>query len=61
LTDDTAARTWLDATDEELIILEKAMMLSGGKLGTCEALLRGERVPLEDLDPVYVAKYGLRS
>lgn len=27
----------------------------------CDALLRGQHVPLERLDPAWVAKFGLRS
>ena len=38
----------------------KAMMLSGGSLELCEALLRGEGVPVEALDAEQVRRYGLR-
>lgn len=36
-------------------------MLSAGQLAICEALLRGEHVPLERLDPYWVRKYGIRE
>jgi hypothetical protein len=39
----------------------KAMMLSGGSLEICEALLRDEPVPLSRLDPEWVERYGLRE
>lgn len=54
------ARGWLDATDDETTRLGKAVMLAP-TLAICEALLRGEHVPLEHLDPYYVKKYRLRT
>lgn len=30
------------------------------RIEICEALLRGETVPLSDLDPVWVERYGLK-
>jgi len=38
----------------------KAMMLSP-TLEVCEALLRGESVPLERLDPEWVARFARRE
>ena len=38
----------------------RAMMLAKD-LDTCRALLRGESVPLERLDPEWVARFGLKS
>jgi hypothetical protein len=38
----------------------RAMMLSPS-LEVCDALLRGENVPLEKLDPGWVARFGLRA
>lgn len=55
-----STRGWDEATDAEVMQLDKAVMLSGGNLAICEALLRGEHVPIDKLDPVYVAKYGMR-
>jgi hypothetical protein len=40
--------------------LEKSMMLSGGNLTICQALMRGEHVPVDQLDPVWVKRYGIR-
>lgn len=37
----------------------RAVMLSPS-LEVCEALLRGERVPLDRLDPDWVRRFGLR-
>jgi hypothetical protein len=38
----------------------RAMMLARS-LEVCEALLRGESVPLEQLDPEWVARFGRRE
>jgi hypothetical protein len=51
---------WHDATNDELRRLGKAVMLAP-TLAICEALLRGERVPIDKLDPHYVALYGVRQ
>jgi hypothetical protein len=40
--------------------LDKSMRLSGGNLTICEALLRGEHVPIDQLDPAWVKRYGIR-
>jgi hypothetical protein len=39
--------------------LYKAMMLAPS-IEICEALLRGENVPIERLNPIWVRKFGLR-
>jgi len=50
------------AVDEraELRAVWKAMMLAP-TLEVCEALLRGESVPLEQLDPEWVKRFGRRD
>ena len=40
--------------------LWRNMMLSGGDLEICEALCRGESVPIELLDQAQVRRFGLR-
>jgi hypothetical protein len=35
-------------------------MLSGGNLAICEALLRGEHIPVDQLAPQWVKRYGIR-
>jgi hypothetical protein len=54
-----AEARWADATDHELRLVFAALMLSGGKLTICEALLRGEHVPVDRLDPEWAERYGL--
>ena len=44
----------------ELARVHRAIMLAP-TIEICEALLRGERVPITLLDPVWVAKFGLRE
>ena len=39
--------------------LWRAMMLAPS-LEVCEALLRGESVPIDRLDPVWVRRFGLK-
>jgi hypothetical protein len=51
---------WYCAPQHELTRLGKAMMLSNGNLTICEALLRGEHVPVDQLAPVWVTRYGIR-
>ena len=51
---------WEHASTLELIRLGKCIALSGGDLTICEALLRGEHVPVDQLDPVWVTRYGIR-
>jgi hypothetical protein len=49
-----------DATDREwLRRIWSAVMLSTS-VEVCDALLRGERVPIERLDPEWVARFGLK-
>jgi hypothetical protein len=43
----------------DLAALYRAVMLAP-TLPVCEALLRGETVPLGALDPVWVARLGVR-
>jgi hypothetical protein len=50
---------WHDATVDELREAGKAIMLAPS-LAVCEALLRGETVPLSQLEPVWVARLGRR-
>jgi hypothetical protein len=50
---------WHNATQAELRELGKAIMLSPN-LETCEAMLRGETIPLSKLDPEWVARLGRR-
>ena len=52
-------RSWQDATEPELRHLYAAIMLAP-TLAICEALLRGEHVPVERLDPEWAERYGLR-
>ena len=47
-------------TDEQVEVLWQAVMLSGGSLQVCEALLRNEAVPLELLDAKWVGRFGFR-
>jgi hypothetical protein len=51
---------WHNAPDHERIRAHKAIMLSGGNLNICHALARGEHVPVDQLDPVWVKRYGIR-
>jgi hypothetical protein len=51
---------WATATNTDLIRLGKAIALSGGNLTICEALLRGEHVPVDQLAPEWVKRYGIR-
>ena len=51
--------THRNALDYPLHRLKRAILLSP-TLEVCEALLRGERVPLSKLDPVWVRRYGIR-
>jgi hypothetical protein len=46
--------------DEEMSRLWRAMMLALD-LATCVALLRGEDVPEDHLDPGWVERFGRRS
>ena len=57
-TEDDGERAELDAAYSRDVW--RAMMLAKD-LETCRALLRGETVPLERLDPEWVARFGLRS
>jgi hypothetical protein len=52
--------TWATATTRDVISLGKAVALSNGDLTICEALLRGEHVPVNLLDPRWVKRYGIR-
>jgi hypothetical protein len=52
--------TWQDIPPREQARLDKAIMLSGGNLTICEALLRGEHVPVNLLAPEWVKRYGIR-
>jgi hypothetical protein len=52
--------TWATATTQDVIRLGKAVALSNGNLTICEALLRGEHVPIDQLDPAWVTRYGIR-
>lgn len=47
-------------TIEDTLRIFRAMMLAQD-LPTLQALLRGESVPLSVLDPVWVARYGLKK
>lgn len=38
----------------------RAMMLAP-RIEVCEALLRGESVPLKDLDPIWVERFGFKA
>lgn len=49
---------WDDASEQELRHLYAAIMLAPS-LEVCEALLRGEHVPDDRLDPEWAARYGL--
>jgi hypothetical protein len=49
---------WDDASEEELRQLYAAIMLAP-TLAVCEALLRGEDVPPERLDPEWAERYGV--
>jgi hypothetical protein len=40
--------------------LDKAIRLSNGNLTICEALLRGEHVPVDRMAPEWVKRYGIR-
>jgi hypothetical protein len=51
---------WHNATDLERIRAHKAIMLSGGNLAICHALARGEHVPVDQLAPEWVKRYGIR-
>jgi hypothetical protein len=48
-----------DSPPHDLAALYRAVMLAP-TLQVCEALLRGETVPLSQLDPVWVARLGVR-
>jgi hypothetical protein len=51
---------WHNASPDELRALGKALMLAP-TLSVCEALLRGETVPLSRLDPVWVRRLGVHA
>jgi phosphate/sulfate permease len=44
---------------EELLRVWRAMMLAA-RVEVCDALLRGESVPLETLDPGWVKRLGMK-
>jgi hypothetical protein len=50
---------WATSTDAQTAALYKAVMLAPN-LPTCQALLRGETVPLSRLDQDWVRKLGRR-
>jgi hypothetical protein len=50
--DDAAEREWLRR-------IFSAVMLATS-VEVCDALIRGERVPIERLDPEWVARFGLK-
>lgn len=52
------ARQANGADDQAIYRLKKAVMLAPD-LATCEALLRGEDVPISRLDPAWARRYGL--
>jgi hypothetical protein len=52
--------TWATATTRDVIRLGKAVALSNGNLTICEALLRGEHVPIDQLSQTWVKRYGIR-
>jgi hypothetical protein len=52
--------SWATATTTDLTRLGKAVALSNGNLTICEALLRGEHVPVDQLAPEWVKRYGIR-
>jgi hypothetical protein len=52
--------TWATATTQDVIRLGKAVALSNGNLTICEALLRGEHVPIDQLSQTWVKRYGIR-
>jgi hypothetical protein len=56
VTDEAAAATVLKREADRVF---KAMMLAP-TLEICEALLRGERVPLTKLDSEWAKRFGLR-
>ncbi len=45
---------------DELNRVWRAMMLAND-LETCEALIRGETVPIDRLDPDWIARFGRRQ
>jgi hypothetical protein len=50
---------WATSTDHQVALLYRAVMLAPN-LHTCQALLRGETVPLSRLDQDWVRKLGRR-
>lgn len=46
--------------DPTLPALRKAVLLAP-TLTICQALVRGEHVPISQLDPAWVARYGIRA
>jgi hypothetical protein len=57
---DHVRRRWEAADREALNRLWKAMVLSP-TIEVCEALLRGEAVPVDRLDPAWALRFGLRE
>ena len=49
-----------DRPDDAMNRLGRAVLLSP-TLAICEALIRGEVVPINRLDPAWVRRYGLRD
>ena len=47
-------------TDSDTARIWRAMMLAP-RLDVCQALLRGESVPIEKLDPEWVRRFGRRK
>ena len=46
--------------DAYLRVVERAALLSGGDLAICEALLRGESVPIARIDLKQARRFGRR-
>jgi len=51
-------RRWCEADRQETLRIYKAMMLARN-VDDCTALLRGEDVPAERLDPYWLRMYGM--